>query len=264
MECSVKFLFAVILVILAEASLGALISQKHFAQSPVLLPPPESSLDCPCSQDLLCMPLAQAKEKSPSTPHVQEYVKKSAKKEVFAFVLKCDSSVWSKFDWTKLTTIAIAGFYDPHLVCFAHQHGVKVVKLGNFPTSKLPNATARANWVDMQASDTALKFLDGINIDYEMPFNQTSRAKRPQALSRDCKCPRLHARSHVLVIFVWIYGGPGRRRPLRHLRAVDELLKLAGSAGDAHPQHPGRIDAIAALMGNKVLFVLEYSISARV
>lgn len=50
--------------------------------------------------------------------------------QVFAFVLKCDASVWSKFDWTKLTTIAIAGFYDPHLVCFAHQHGVKVVKLG--------------------------------------------------------------------------------------------------------------------------------------
>lgn len=38
---------------------------------------------------------------------------------------------------------------------------------GNFPTSNLPNATARANWVNMQASDTALKFLDGINIDYE-------------------------------------------------------------------------------------------------
>ncbi|XP_063604332.1 di-N-acetylchitobiase-like isoform X1 [Penaeus indicus] len=167
MECSVKVLFAIILATLAEVSLGALINQKHFTQSPELLPPLESSRDCPCSQDLLCMPLAQAKEKSPSAPHVREYVRKSAKKEVFAFVLKCDSSVWSKFDWTKLTTIAIAGFYDPHLVCFAHQHGVKVVKLGNFPTSKLPNATARANWVDMQASDTALKFLDGINIDYE-------------------------------------------------------------------------------------------------
>lgn len=38
---------------------------------------------------------------------------------------------------------------------------------GNFPTSNLPNATARANWVNLQASDTALKFLDGINIDYE-------------------------------------------------------------------------------------------------
>lgn len=96
MECSVKFLFAVILVILAEASLGALISQKHFAQSPVLLPPPESSLDCPCSQDLLCMPLAQAKEKSPSTPHVQEYVKKSAKKEVGIHQCLCHYDAFRK------------------------------------------------------------------------------------------------------------------------------------------------------------------------
>ncbi|XP_042885603.1 di-N-acetylchitobiase-like isoform X2 [Penaeus japonicus] len=167
MDCVVKILCAIILATLTDISLGSLISQKHFIPSPALHPSPKSNQTCPCNQDQLCLPLAQAKEKYPSAPHVQEYIKKSSKKEVFAFVLKCDASVWSKFDWTKLTTIAIAGFYDPHLVCFAHQHGVKVVKLGNFPTSNLPNATARANWVNLQASDTALKFLDGINIDYE-------------------------------------------------------------------------------------------------
>lgn len=50
--------------------------------------------------------------------------------QVFAFVLKCDASVWGKFDWTKLTTVAVANFYDAELMCHAHQQGVRVVKLG--------------------------------------------------------------------------------------------------------------------------------------
>ena len=50
--------------------------------------------------------------------------------QVFAFVVKCDSSVWGKFNWSKLTTVALANFYDAELVCHAHRHGVRVVKLG--------------------------------------------------------------------------------------------------------------------------------------
>ena len=49
---------------------------------------------------------------------------------MYAFVTRCDKSVWSQYDWTKLTTIALAGFYDAELVCFAHQNKVKVVNLG--------------------------------------------------------------------------------------------------------------------------------------
>ncbi|XP_042211370.1 di-N-acetylchitobiase-like isoform X2 [Homarus americanus] len=129
---------------------------------------------CPCSHPLLCMPLADALERSPSAPHVQEFIKKSQKNEVFAFVVHCNASVWWKFNWTKLTTIALAGFYDEDLLCHAHEHGVRVVKLGNFPTSKLPNDTARHNWVKLQISDATLKFLDGINIDFEDAINPNS------------------------------------------------------------------------------------------
>lgn len=50
--------------------------------------------------------------------------------QVFAFVLQCNASVWGKFNWSKLTTVALANFYDADLVCHAHQHGVRVVKLG--------------------------------------------------------------------------------------------------------------------------------------
>ncbi|XP_071542123.1 di-N-acetylchitobiase-like [Panulirus ornatus] len=126
-----------------------------------------TSHPCPCSNQLLCMPLADAKDKNPSAPHVLEFIKKSQKMEVFAFVLNCNASIWGKFNWSKLTTIALVGFYEADLVCLAHQHGVRVVKLGYFPTSDLSNATARHKWAALQAKDVTLNFLDGINIDYE-------------------------------------------------------------------------------------------------
>lgn len=51
---------------------------------------------------------------------------------MYAFVTRCDKSVWSQYDWTKLTTIALVEFYDAELMCFAHQNNVKVVHLGKF------------------------------------------------------------------------------------------------------------------------------------
>lgn len=128
---------------------------------------PASPNSCPCKNKLLCMPLSQAKNKYPTAPHVLTFIKKSNKTEVFAFVVKCDASVWGKFNWSKITTVGLANFYDAELVCHAHQHGAQVVKLGNFPTTELSNITARKNWINTQLSDVTLKFLDGINIDYE-------------------------------------------------------------------------------------------------
>lgn len=37
---------------------------------------------CPCKDELLCVPLAEAMNKNSSAPHVLSYIKKSAKKEV--------------------------------------------------------------------------------------------------------------------------------------------------------------------------------------
>jgi hypothetical protein len=52
--------------------------------------------------------------------------------QVFAFVLECNSSVWSKFDWEKLTTIVMFNFYDIDLLKHAHDNGVIVAKMGEF------------------------------------------------------------------------------------------------------------------------------------
>ncbi|KAK4296522.1 hypothetical protein Pmani_030981 [Petrolisthes manimaculis] len=133
---------------------------------------------CPCQDDLLCMSLGEARLRNASAPHVQEYIRKMQKKEVFAFVLKCDPSVWMKFNWSKLTTIAIVNFYDSDLLCHAHQNGVRVVKLGNFPTSQLPDAAARQKWVQLQVSDATLKFLDGINLDFESAIDPYTPEER--------------------------------------------------------------------------------------
>ncbi|XP_069190978.1 di-N-acetylchitobiase-like [Procambarus clarkii] len=49
-----------------------------------------------------------------------------------------------------------------------------ILKRCNIPTSDLPNATARHNWVKLRVSDATLNFLDGINIDFEDVINPDS------------------------------------------------------------------------------------------
>lgn len=113
------------------------------------------------------MPLDLASRQHPTAPHVQNYLLKKNKTEVFAFVLDCEESVWSKFGWDKLTTIALAGKPDADLICHAHDNGVGVVSLENIPTNQLTNETARAAWVQERLAEALSNSLDGINIDFE-------------------------------------------------------------------------------------------------
>lgn len=130
--------------------------------------------DCPCSDPSLCQSLGEAKLSDPKAPHVKLYEEKKEKAEVFAFVLSCNSSVWGKFNWTKLTTIALVGFKDTELTCFAHSEGVKVVTLANIPKSDLSDSAARLEWVLLQTSDVVLNFMDGVNVDFEEPLDAGS------------------------------------------------------------------------------------------
>lgn len=50
--------------------------------------------------------------------------------QVFVFASESNSSVWQKYDWDKLTTIVLVGWYDAELMCHAHSHKVRVVNLG--------------------------------------------------------------------------------------------------------------------------------------
>ncbi|XP_068236876.1 di-N-acetylchitobiase-like [Palaemon carinicauda] len=129
---------------------------------------------CGCNDRRLCMPLPIASLKYPEAPHVQNYLLKKNKTEVFAFVLDCEESVWSKFNWNKLTTIALAGKANTDLICHAHENGVAVVSLENIPKDQLPNATARSAWVNERLMYAMSNSMDGINIDFEDPIDDQS------------------------------------------------------------------------------------------
>ena len=44
--------------------------------------------------------------------------------QVFTFLLKTESWLWAKLDWSKVTVICYAGWVDEELTRFAHQRNV--------------------------------------------------------------------------------------------------------------------------------------------
>ncbi|KAJ9586019.1 hypothetical protein L9F63_020316, partial [Diploptera punctata] len=97
-----------------------------------------------------------------------------ASNEVFAFMNGCQKEVWSTFDWNKLTTLAVSDCTDPELICFAHQHNVRVVLFGTCPTDYLLNATAREAWIQEKLDLVQKHNLDGYNIDFEDAIEKNS------------------------------------------------------------------------------------------
>lgn len=112
---------------------------------------------CTCENEAWCQPMASL-----------------TSKEVFAFMNGCKKEVWSTFDWNKLTTLAVSDCFDPELICFAHQHHVRVVLFGACPTNYLLNETAREEWIQEKLNLVQEHHLDGYNIDFEDPVEETS------------------------------------------------------------------------------------------
>lgn len=50
------------------------------------------------------------------------------------FVFDVGGQAWRYYDWSKVTTIAAFGQYDPELMCFAHSKGARLVLKGNNQT----------------------------------------------------------------------------------------------------------------------------------
>ena len=57
------------------------------------------------------------------------FIKTSQAFQVFTFLLKTNQEDWERMDWTKITTICLAGWIDNNIVKFAHSKGAKVLKL---------------------------------------------------------------------------------------------------------------------------------------
>uniref|UniRef100_A0A803XZW6 Chitobiase n=1 Tax=Meleagris gallopavo TaxID=9103 RepID=A0A803XZW6_MELGA len=66
---------------------------------------------CPCQDPRLCQPIAG-----------------TGNFEVFVFDV--GKEAWKSYDWSKITTVAAFGKYDPELLCFAHSKGARVVLKG--------------------------------------------------------------------------------------------------------------------------------------
>ncbi|XP_067846965.1 di-N-acetylchitobiase-like [Heptranchias perlo] len=67
-----------------------------------------SGTGCPCSDRALCEPV-------------------TVEHEFEVFVFDVGGKDWKYYDWSKVTTIAAFGPYDPDLLCYAHANQVRVV-----------------------------------------------------------------------------------------------------------------------------------------
>ncbi|CAN8010638.1 unnamed protein product [Ixodes pacificus] len=116
---------------------------------------------CPCGNRTLC-----------------DIVNSTELQEVIAFVRECNKTVWSQFDWTRLTSIVLVNFNDAQLYCYAHERQVAVIYSVSFPASLLANSTDQTHWIKKQLTYAESNFLDGINIDFDAPVDKGSAESR--------------------------------------------------------------------------------------
>lgn len=110
---------------------------------------------CPCQDPRLCQPIAG-----------------TDRFEVFVFDV--GKEAWKSYDWSKITTVAAFGKYDPELLCFAHSKGARVVLKGDVPLKEVVDPAKRAAWISQQVDLAKKQYMDGINIDIEQEVNETS------------------------------------------------------------------------------------------
>lgn len=59
--------------------------------------------------------------------------------QVFVFSVNKDLNKWQKYNWTKISTVVMAGYYSDTLMCLAHSNGARVVALGMTLKGSLQN-----------------------------------------------------------------------------------------------------------------------------
>jgi di-N-acetylchitobiase len=114
---------------------------------------------CPCSDVGMCQP-----------------IQTGPRPEVFVF--QVNNSNWRTYDWLKVTTVVLYDGFNPHMYCYAHSVGVRVVMATSYPASNLLNSSLRTQWVQQQLQTVQQYFLDGVNVDFEDPIAEDDSAKR--------------------------------------------------------------------------------------
>ncbi|KFV95831.1 Di-N-acetylchitobiase, partial [Eurypyga helias] len=90
------------------------------------------------------------------------------------FVFDVGKETWKSYNWSKVTTVAAFGKYDPELMCYAHSKGSRVVLKGDVPLKEITDPAKRAAWISQQVELAKSQYMDGINIDIEQEVNETS------------------------------------------------------------------------------------------
>ncbi|XP_067845925.1 di-N-acetylchitobiase-like [Heptranchias perlo] len=103
---------------------------------------------CPCSDPTLCIPLR-------------------GENQFEVFVFDVGGKDWKYYDWSKVTTVAAFGPYDPELLCYAHANEVRVVLKGDVPLKDIIDRDNRIAWINNQVQLAKKQFMDGINLDLE-------------------------------------------------------------------------------------------------
>ncbi|KAK0054727.1 di-N-acetylchitobiase [Biomphalaria pfeifferi] len=116
---------------------------------------------CPCDNPKWCEPIKDTK-----------------RKEVYAFSIVNNETNWSKFDWTRITTVCMYGFFNPKLMCLAHSYNVRVVTLGAVDLITMITPELRYKWVLNQLQNVVDNFMDGLNFDVEMNISPEHKELR--------------------------------------------------------------------------------------
>ncbi|XP_067846979.1 di-N-acetylchitobiase-like [Heptranchias perlo] len=117
-----------------------------------------SGTGCPCSDRALCSPV-------------------TVEHEFEVFVFDVGGKDWKYYDWSKVTTIAAFGPYDPELLCYAHANQVRVVLRG-VPTYKdIMDRNHQRKWINHRVNSVKRQFMDGINLDLKFSAENNSAIK---------------------------------------------------------------------------------------
>ncbi|XP_055327647.1 di-N-acetylchitobiase-like isoform X2 [Paramacrobiotus metropolitanus] len=107
---------------------------------------------CPCENADLCKPIP---------------ARSIAKKEVYGFATNTKKEVYLKYDWSKLTSLAMWEFTD-ELMCYAHSKGVRLdLVVSEIPKDKLTDPEWRKTYIQQKVDIITNGFLDGLNYDPE-------------------------------------------------------------------------------------------------
>ena len=94
---------------------------------------------CDAAADLLAAAAGGRRRRHQPSPGHHRYpnldrLQRCGVVQVFTFLLPTERAVWSRLDWTRVTTLCYAGWQDPQLTALAHSHNVTVVFIGTTKT----------------------------------------------------------------------------------------------------------------------------------